>query len=144
MKIFGFTGTRKGMTDKQKKVVSDYFKGNHPFEFHHGDCVGADKEAGDLANINNVSQIILHPPNNPRFRAFCSAEVIMPERTYTARDHDIVDSCQTMLATPRGFVEELRSGTWATIRYSKKTNRHIVIIFPDGSTEELNKNDLTF
>lgn len=142
--IFGFTGTKFGMTDKQKQVISKIFGTYKDFEFHHGDCIGSDKEAGDLARINGAKRIMIHPPTNPKYRAFCKADVIYPEKPYLERDKDIVDSCQQMLATPKGFNEELRSGTWATIRYSKKMKKRITIIYPDGNTEELNKNDLTF
>jgi hypothetical protein len=39
------------------------------------------------------------------------------------------------LACPRGYTEELRSGTWATIRYARKTGVPYVIIFPDRTVE---------
>jgi hypothetical protein len=38
-----------------------------------------------------------------------------------------------MVATPRGFKEELRSGTWATIRYTIKMKKLLTIIWPDGT-----------
>lgn len=39
-------------------------------------------------------------------------------------------------AAPKDFKEELRSGTWATIRYAVKQQKRVIIIFPDGSTGE--------
>jgi len=48
---YGFTGTKNGMTDKQKKTLKKILEtsGNN-FIMHHGDCIGADEEAH---NINN-------------------------------------------------------------------------------------------
>lgn len=49
---YGFTGTKKGMTEKQKHAFLFYIdKLKWPFyqgddlEFHIGDCVGADTDA---------------------------------------------------------------------------------------------------
>ncbi len=142
--IIGFTGTRKGITIQQFQAISFIFDDSAPFEFHHGDCIGADQQAGDLAKLHGCNWLVIHPPTQSKYRAYCAGDVMLPEKPYIVRDHDIVDACQMMLATPKGFKEELRSGTWATIRYSKKIERNITIVFPDGSTEELNKNDLTF
>ena len=35
-------------------------------------------------------------------------------------------------ATPGGFKEELRSGTWACVRYARKADRPVHIVWPDG------------
>ena len=54
MSIVGFTGTRQGMTDDQKcalrKLLSEIARnGSFPLLFHHGDCVGSDEEAHEIA-----------------------------------------------------------------------------------------------
>lgn len=51
------------------------------------------------------------------------------------RNHDIVDATEWLIATPKKF-EEIRSGTWATVRYAKKVKKPVTIIWPDGSIEE--------
>jgi len=142
MKI-GITGTRKGMTDKQKIMVRSAFTIWDLTEFHHGDCIGADAEAGDIAVLHNAL-VHIHPPIDPKYRAFCSGDVIYPEKLYLDRDKDIVNSVSYMLATPKGFNEELRSGTWATIRYSMKIKRRLTIIYPDGSLSHSNCDSLLF
>jgi hypothetical protein len=38
-----------------------------------------------------------------------------------------------LLAVPKGMIEELRSGTWSTIRRAKKHGINVVICWPDGS-----------
>ena len=46
---FGFTGTQHGMTDAQKATLRDFLAAGSG-EFHHGDCIGADSEAHDIAD----------------------------------------------------------------------------------------------
>ena len=137
--IFGLTGTHEGMTDAQKVMVRSAFKVWDIKEFHHGDCIGADKESHDIVTIMGGVKRVIHPPSNPKRRAFCKGDVLLPEYPYIERDHHIVDAVQRMLGTPRGMNEELRSGTWATIRYAKKVGRRLTIIYPDGSREEFNE-----
>jgi hypothetical protein len=44
-----------------------------------------------------------------------------------------VDQTEVLIATPRGFKEELRSGTWACVRYPRKAGRPMHIVRPDRS-----------
>jgi len=127
----GFTGTRKGFTFLQGIAISNLFDDMGVTEFHHGDCIGSDKMAGDLAKIRKA-WIVIHPPTDPKYRAFCKGDEIREEKPYMVRDHDIVDETEFLIATPKGFKEELRSGTWATVRYAKKQNKTIIFVFPDG------------
>jgi hypothetical protein len=57
----------------------------------------------------------------------------MPAKPYLVRNHEIVDDSQVLIAAPKEFTEQLRSGTWATIRYARKIGRTVRIVFPDGS-----------
>jgi hypothetical protein len=81
--------------------------------------------------------IILHPPNVDRFRAFCkgATQVEIP-KPYLDRNKDIVKSCDLLIAFPNSKEEQIRSGTWSTMRFAKKIKRKMIIIFPDGSKEE--------
>lgn len=137
----GFTGTQKGMNEAQKRLVVKHLKRlakrYHQVEIHHGDCVGADHDFHLLAleHLPHV-KVVLHPPANPSKRAFCKSEG-QEERqaqAYLVRNHAIVDEVDGMFATPASEEEELRSGTWATIRYSRKTYKPMVILWPNGST----------
>jgi hypothetical protein len=49
------------------------------------------------------------------------------------RNKMMVDDCEALIATPRLMVEELRSGTWSTIRYARKCRKPVHIVWPDGS-----------
>lgn len=99
-------------------------------QFHHGDCLGADSEAHDIAIELRIGIIIIHPPANPYKRAFCfnrhhnrSAVIQVPEKDYITRNHDIVNETEVLIVAPRTMVEELRSGTWATFRFAKKLGK---------------------
>lgn len=127
MKI-GFTGTREGMTEKQKTELKKQFKSLKIKEFHHGDCIGADEEAHKIFSSKYSNfKIYIHPPVNPSKRAYCLSDNIFPEKPYLERNKDIVDRCDLLIAAPKGK-EEPRSGTWATVRYARKNKKKIVIL----------------
>jgi len=115
----GFTGTRKGMTRMQAETLGAILE-NRGGTLHHGGALGADTEAAMIAEDHGV-QIEVHLPTGHR------------SKDYFARNRVIVDACEELLAAPAGMEEELRSGTWATIRYARKARRMVTIIWPDGS-----------
>ena len=135
MKV-GFTGTKVGMTLLQAKAVHGLLIPMKPDEIHHGDCIGADANFHDLS-LKSGAKSIIHPPKNPQYRAWCKGDLLWEEKDYLTRNHDIVDCSDIIIATPKGL-EELRSGTWATIRYTKRLNKHLYIVWPDGRIEEFN------
>lgn len=133
MKI-GFTGTQRGMTAPQRTSFTAALLfariGLNP-EFHHGDCIGADAEAHAIA-IGLGFRAFIHPPIDPKKRAWCEASWLFEPKPYLDRNHDIVDAAQFLIAAPGEPIEQLRSGTWATIRYARKINRNLLIIGPKG------------
>lgn len=139
MKI-GFTGTQRGMTDQQKKDVLFYLieglnegvrpdLGESEVEFHHGDCIGADKEAYDIAAELGY-YIVCHPPKNPSKRAWTSCDEMAEEKDYLVRNRDVVDESEILIAAPGEREEQLRSGTWSTVRYARKTGKKIIMVLP--------------
>lgn len=105
-------------------------------EFHHGVCVGADTQAhllvydvfSSFMDDESIGTVIhYHPPTNidkmSDLRAFPG--VRHRPRPYLDRNHDIVDACDILFAAPYQDGELLRSGTWATIRYARKTHKTI-------------------
>ena len=124
----GFTGTRKGMTFDQKNnflvMMEELNDEHHLDEFHHGDCIGADKDAHQLVETYFPNIMIhIHPPNNGDKRAFCKGGFMHPESSTLERNRHIVDMTELLVATPDGSIEKLRSGTWSTVRYAKKLNK---------------------
>lgn len=133
----GFTGTRSGMTDAQKETVRTLLGMWLPgqgIEFHHGDCKGADAEAVELARAAGF-EIAKHPSDIEAQTAHTLADVTFDPKPPLERNHDIVDAIDALIACPKGFTEELRSGTWATIRYARKQGRLVMVVLPSGMTE---------
>lgn len=75
--------------------------------------------------------IVIHPPLNNQYRAFCPVVpglvTILPPAEYLARNKDIVNACDVLYAMPDA-PETLRSGTWSTIRFAKQSQKHVEIL----------------
>lgn len=133
----GFTGSREGMTRGQTVSLNGWWQSLDVTEFHHGACVGADADAVSCCQNYTTASIIAHPCNLtkcvsvPALRASNHAH---DEKPPLDRNRDIVDAADILVACPKGS-EELRSGTWSTIRYARKCGKPIVIFWPDGTME---------
>lgn len=134
----GFTGTRTGMSLDQYETVRSLLMlaaSDADVEVHHGDCVGADDDVHRLCLDLGVA-VVLHPPRNDRFRAYCLGAVREePQKPYRARNHAIVDATDFLIATPR----ESRvprpargQGTWSTVRYAEGHGRVVYVVWPSG------------
>jgi hypothetical protein len=132
MKHVSFTGTRHGMTEVQRARFRDVLAGVCPDWFHHGDCVGADAEAHE--DVARTLCLIHIYPSTAATRAWCAgAALTETPKPPLDRNRDIVDAGEALIATPKRMAEELRSGTWAAIRYARKRRKPIHIIWPDGT-----------
>jgi hypothetical protein len=133
----GFTGTRHGMTVKQKLTLEELLRtidhDDPNARAAHGDCVGADAEFHTIVKKVFGFPIEVFPPDIEDMQAKCEGDVHHPPKAYLKRDRDIVDWATYMIATPHQEKEVRRSGTWATIRYARKKNKPIHIIKPDGT-----------
>lgn len=131
LNIAGFTGTQQGMNKRQRRKFREIIVALNPTEFHHGDCIGADADAHSLVRkYLPQCKIIIHPPRDSRKRAFCEGDIVLPTKEYLDRNKDIVIASTTMLATPYECEEQLRSGTWSTVRYARKLQRKLELILP--------------
>jgi hypothetical protein len=140
MKI-GFTGTQTGMTEQQKHLIKDFIQRNKKRidEVHHGDCIGADKDFHKIARHELIPTVI-HPPVNNSKRAFCQGSVRDP-KPYLERNQDIINECALLIATPKDFQrpDSLKGqGTWYTVTHTEKRGKKVLIVYPDGTTEQLN------
>lgn len=131
MKV-GFTGTQRGMSAVQKESLAQFLLGAVPAEFQHGDCVGADGEAHAVAALLGV-RIVIRPGSDPKRRAFCSGDVVMPPAPFLVRNRAIVDDVDVLVAAPLTDAEQVRSGTWATVRYARKCGKPVVVL-PRGES----------
>lgn len=138
MSAAGFTGTREGLTGQQRASLSLLLARTRPAWLHHGDCLGADAEAHELAGRLRIRRII-HPPAEKKLRAFCALTIGMdgPERgplPYLTRDRRIVEETCWLIACPKGPPQN-RSGTWYTADYARGQGRMVVFVWPDGTIE---------
>jgi len=143
----GFTGTQGGLTSAQRESLQTTLTKIHEndvFEYHHGDCIGADAEFDELVRLieNTGSTIHIHPPTDNSRVANCQNRSpgtrqirVHAPKPYLKRNTDIVNDSHMLIACPKEFVEVLRSGTWSTIRRANKRNLPVIIIFPNGTLE---------
>jgi hypothetical protein len=109
-------------------------------EFHHGCCVGSDEFAHRIAKScldTGLDQIVLHPPANGaqemEYTEWDYGNCLWyTKKDYLARDRDIVNETDILLALPNGPEKMRGSGTWYTIRYARNHNKKVIICDPLG------------
>lgn len=123
MKV-GFTGTQLGMSQQQKEQFVLLLQDMGMTEFHHGDCIGADAEAHDIVRefFPDV-KIVGHLPKYKNKQAFKICNEYRDPLDYLVRDRNIVNETEFLFSAPKTDEEELRSGTWTTIRHSRKMGK---------------------
>jgi hypothetical protein len=132
MKV-GFTGTQVGMTFQQCMAFMRLMRELGPTEFHHGDCIGADALAAKMVLSNFPDcKVICHPPIYTNKQANVGGHEVLPRKSYLDRNRDIVDASEVMVATPKEKEEQVRSGTWYTVRYARRRKKAIRMVFPTG------------
>lgn len=132
---WGMTGTREGVTPKQLGMGLWLLDALGADEWHHGDCVGADAAWHGFLRQNFPEVVIhVHPPKNDSYRAWKSldADIIYSPDDYISRNQHIVRITDVLIAFPKSTQEELRSGTWSTVRFARKLKKPHAIIYPDG------------
>jgi len=138
----GFTGTREGCTVHQAGFLELILRErlSEPGSvLHQGCCVGADAQATAIARrlFGAAVVIVGHPCNWPALQdkdAVATSHPIRPCRPPLERNRTIVDECDVLVACPAG-PEVVRSGTWSTIRYARRTGKPVIIIYPDGTVD---------
>lgn len=128
----GVSGTQRGMTEQQ---MSSFRRLLFLFDWktlHHGDCIGADEQMHQVA-VERGMGVVVHPPDVETKRAWCLADATRRPRPYLERNHDIVDETSYLIATPGEPEEQIRSGTWSTVRYARRLRRCMWLVLPDGS-----------
>lgn len=132
----GFTGTQRGTTARQDETLCGLLLELEPVRAHHGDCIGADAAFHRIC-LDQGILVYLHPPTDAKKRAFCAGcQFVHAPRPYLERNRDIVLATVRLIACPGEFEEQLRSGTWSTVRFARKLRRPVCIIFPDGSVQK--------
>lgn len=130
-----FTGTRKGMTPKQRASVAAllrrYYKGDEDNRFLFGWCIGADDQAAMIAANIGYTLIAYPGASTPDKRGSITPHIKMTAEENLKRNRRMVDECDVLIAGPSGRKEQRRSGTWATVRYASKIGRQTKFAYPD-------------
>jgi hypothetical protein len=135
MKV-GITGTRKGLSYLQTLALKVFIRDNQIEEFHHGDCKGVDVEACALIrSLSPETSIHSYPCSLVAQRGYFNSDIERKPAHPITRNHHIVDAVDLMLIFPSSRIEQLRSGTWATYRFTKFRKRPYRMVFPDGVVE---------
>jgi hypothetical protein len=129
MKV-GISGTREGCNVAQRYELLQLLEDMKELydTLIHGDCVGVDAEAHDLAyRLGYFTEIF--PPIDPKHRAFKSGDFKHQPFPYLQRNHMIVDEADVMLIVPEKSMQDApRSGTWATYRYALSVGKPTTLI----------------
>lgn len=151
LKIVGFTGTRRGMTAEQKAAIRAILWKLDPDLVVHGDCVGADDDFDQIcfelgidrnSRPCTLTKFRAHTERRKPKPAFETADPAAP----MVRNKAIVDDAWLMIACPCDGEPDApgpalvapegpssqRSGTWATVRMSRRAKKPIYIVFPSG------------
>jgi len=138
---FGFTGTQVDLSPAQylglRQAMLSIQAGYPDFQirWHHGDCVGADEVSHGIAREFGF-HIVSHPPLDESKRAFCVADEYRDPKPYLDRNEDIAFEGEAgLIVAPKGSSEEVRSGTWSTVRRARKHDRKILYVWPNGDLE---------
>lgn len=129
----GITGTRSGLSRRQRIEAERLLAELSPEWLHHGDCRGVDAQLHEMARHSGI-KVKVHPPDGRKLRAWCEGDETAEPKPYLTRNHAIVNEVDTMLAFPDGL-ERLHSGTWATVRYARKRGVHVIVVHPGGQYE---------
>jgi hypothetical protein len=139
----GYTGTRHGMSQPQKEFVSHALfalctdpvfrnMSNSTFWFHHGDCVGGDDEATNMAREYGY-KIYRHPPtesvHNRALQRFDATDL---PYSYSGRNQRIAIRAQTMIAAPA----PKSVGTWNAIKHVRALFKPLLIVHQNGLWQE--------
>lgn len=146
--ILGFTGTRKGITAAQSRMLRETLADPlmETARVLHGGAIGADTEFDQI--VSAVFEFVHY--DFPEDGIVCEVYPATVDRFsfWRWRDHDsrfvhspmeplkrnriIVNRSDRMIATPSEDDEQPRGGTWSTIRYTLRIGKPIVIISPRG------------
>ena len=143
---FGFTGTSEEVKEEQlitlEKVIKKISRKKN-VEHHNGMCINSDEICFDLVTRHIPhADIVMHPPTNKskvfslEDKTYVNSVVLRKDLDYLKRNMQIVAESDFLVATPKSVAEELRSGTWATIRYARIARIPILIVWPNGSIRQ--------
>jgi hypothetical protein len=132
----GFTGTRKGLTERQVHLLADVLEHIKPARVDHGGCTGGDGQCHLLLKqfpieevhiwYSNLPHTWMKEPEKGRITLLIKHAPAPP----LDRNWKIILDKDLLIACPAESVMQLRSGTWSTIRYAEQLDVRTLVIFP--------------
>ncbi len=107
-------------------------------EFHHGCNQMRDDQAARIAKCLGY-RLYGHPPTDKSKVGSVANDFDYPDLPYLERNHRIVDNTILLIAAPLTSYEQLRSGTWATVRWAAKRGKPGFVIWPNGDLTHLHR-----
>ncbi len=137
--VIGFTGTRADKVNRERiavlqDTVTSYLK--EATLAVHGGATGMDYIFHMICWHHIIPTRIRYGTDTVKYTKYVlmgggsrkAVEEINP-KPYLQRNRDIVNDCDILIAVPIDKdVEEVRSGTWMTIRLARKAGKQIIII----------------
>lgn len=138
----GVTGTEAGSSPEQLIALRAVLRGlsaTGVHILHMGECIGVDDEANTIARQELGMWTVGHPPLDQKKWADCKVDDRRPPEEYLARDRTMAATIDLLIAVPRGFKLNRRSGVTATVNYAEEYGKIVLFIWPDGlvTTERL-------
>lgn len=142
--VLGFSGSREGVTPKQRDALLAYFKANQVHELHHGACAGADAVCQRTYITAARSKIIImHPgPYGPHRSCLVFDYTALedydwrqltfrlePNLPFLQRSTDIVNESDVIICAPKSL-DDRKSGTWSVINRARKAGKELIILEP--------------
>ena len=131
------------MTEMQKnalRILADDISERGPFsiryhDFTHGGAIGADTDAHGILSQIEGFEVFVRPCSDERYWYWIDFGVIniFQPKSPLERNEDIVNDGEILIACPSRLGEELRSGTWATVRYARKVGKPVIVLDPGPS-----------
>lgn len=142
--VIGITGTRTGGSALQLDWLYRTFEEQEVGEVHHGACIGIDSSA-HFAALEVGARVHVWPPTNPiLIDPNCLLPhplvTVHPNMPYLNRNREIVRAATVLIGFPKEDEEPepFTGGTWYTINFARRTNKPVVIVYPDGHTDPEN------
>jgi len=137
----GFSGTRHGMTQRQRNVFTNYIKRERPTILDHGGCIGGDAQAHAITRyvLRLACLVNVWPTDGEWCARIPESEGVVVHDPMPPLDRNrvIVNRVDVMFIAPLTAFEQIRSGTWATYRYARTVGRQVIVCTPEGELREV-------
>jgi len=132
---WGFSGTRAGMSHTQYEIIRVCLSIGKPAIVRHGGAHGSDTEFHALWREECPLRFAdIWPADQARVKLFDGQDHVAMNsvRPPLTRNEEIVKRSTFLIAAPHSQKEELRSGTWTTVRMARRIHVPVLIVWPNG------------